>query len=190
MFYMVTMKCLPNRQPLSGIVAPDLLMQALDGRYRETTGIREPVFAADWHDWIVDARGLLAAFTRYIRENPRRWWLRHENRQYFTQVGRLALAGREWFAYGNPALLELPVVVPFQCSRQWAPDGPEWRSALARAGRIGPGGAGIGTFMSPCEKECGNAIVGASGSLIVLSPEGFAAPIGCAEARPAQPPLS
>ena len=268
-FYMVTMKCLPNRQPLSGIIAPgrcemnattramvncirtfhqgcaaiepiecftimpdhvhllvkirdqvgarlvgdggapaaggvggaparapaaarggsprrfaptilrletivELLMQALEGRYRETTGIREPVFAADWHDWIVDARGLLAAFTRYIRENPRRWWLRHENRQYFTQVGRLALGGREWFAYGNPALLELPVVAPFQCSRKWAPDGPEWRSALARAGRIGPGGAGIGTFMSPCEKECGNAIVGAGGSLIVLSPEGFA----------------
>ena len=246
-FYMVTMKCLPNRQPLSGIIAPgrcemnattrvncirtfhqgcaaiepiecftimpdhihllvkirdqvgarlvgdgggsprsfapsilrletivELLMQALEGRYRETTGIREPVFAADWHDWIVDARGLLAAFTRYIRENPRRWWLRHENRQYFTQVGRLALGGHEWFAYGNPALLELPVVVPFQCSRQWAPDGPEWRAAFARAGRIGPGGAGIGTFMSPCEKECGNAIVGASGSLIVLSPEGFA----------------
>ena len=23
--------------------------------------------------------------------------------------------------------------------------------------RIGPGGAVVGTFMSPCEKECGNA---------------------------------
>ena len=43
-----------------------------------------------------------------------------------------------------------------------------------RAERTGPGGAGIGTFMSPCEKECGNAIFKAGGSLIVLSPEGFA----------------
>ena len=152
----------------------ELLMQALEGRYRETTGIREQVFDAKWHDWIVAASGQLAAFTRYIRENPKRWWLRHINRQYFTQVGRLPLAGREWFAYGNPALLELPVVEPFQCSRKWAKDGPEWSAALARAGRIGPGGAGIGTFMSPCEKECGNAIFKAGGSLIVLSPEGFA----------------
>ena len=32
----------------------------------------------------------------------------------------------------------------------------------------------MGTFMSPCEKECGNAIYKAGGSLLVLSPEGFA----------------
>lgn len=152
-----------------------LLMQALEGRYAETTGLREQLFDARWHDWIVAADGQLAAFTRYIRENPKRWWLRHVNRQFFTQVGRLPFGGYEWFAYGNPALLELPVVEPFQCSRKWAKDGFEWRSALARAERIGPGGAGIGTFMSPCEKECGNAIFTAGGSLIVLSPEGFAA---------------
>lgn len=151
----------------------ELLMQALEGRYRETTGRREQVFAADWHDWIVAERGQLAAFTRYIRENPKRWWRRHVNRRFFTQVGRLAFGGREWFAYGNPALLELPVVEPFQCSRKWAKDGPEWRAALARAERIGPGGAGIGTFMSPCERECGNAILKAGGSTVVLSPEGF-----------------
>lgn len=151
-----------------------LLMQALEGRYAETTGIREQVFDACWHDWIVAARGQLAAFTRYIRENPRRAWLRQQNRRYFTQVGRLSLGRREWFAYGNPALIELPVLEPFRCSRSWTPDGPEWRAALSRAARIGPGGAGIGTFMSPCEKECGNAIFRAGGSLVVLSPEGFA----------------
>ena len=249
MFYMVTLKCLPERQALSAIVEPgrcemnpttramvncirnfhrecaaiepiecfsvmpdhvhllvkireqvrarlvgetspsprslastilrletivELLMQALEGRYRETTGRREQVFAAQWHDWIVAARGQLAAFTRYIRENPLRWWRRHVNRQFFTQVGRLTFGEREWFAYGNPALLELPVVEPFQCSRKWVKEGPEWRTALARAGRIGPGGAGIGTFMSPCEKACGNEIFKEGGSLIVLSPEGFA----------------
>ena len=112
-------------------------MQALEGRYREPTGRREQVFAAQWHDWIVAASGQLAAFTRYIRENPRRWWRRHVNRKFFTQVGQLALGGREWFAYGNPALLELPVVEPFQCSRKWVKDAPEWCAALARAGRIG-----------------------------------------------------
>ena len=78
-----------------------LLMQALEGRYSEVTGLREEIFEASWHDWIVMAE--------------------------------------------------------------------------ARASRIGPGGAGAGTFMSPCEKECGNAIYSAGGSLIVLSPEGFSA---------------
>lgn len=152
----------------------DLMMQALEGRYREVTGLREQVFEAGWHDWIVVAEGQLAAFTRYIRENPRRAFLRAENRRFFTSVRRVAFAGREWFAYGNAAILELPVVEPFRCSRKWAKDGAEWREAIGRAERIGPGGAGCGTFMSPCEKACGNAIYEAGGSLIVLSPEGFA----------------
>jgi REP element-mobilizing transposase RayT len=152
----------------------DLLMQALEGRYREVTGLREQVFEAGWHDWIVVAEGQLAAFTRYIRENPRRAFLREENRRYFTRVRRVNFAEREWVAYGNAALLELPVIEPFRCSRTWAKDGVEWREAMGRAERIGPGGAGCGTFMSPCEKACGNAIYQAGGSLIVLSPEGFA----------------
>ena len=150
-----------------------MLMQALEGRYAEVTGLREEVFEASWHDWIVKAEGQLAAFTRYIRENPRRAWLRQENRRYFSQVRRVTFAGREWFAYGNAALLELPVIEPFKCSRKWAEDGPEWREAVGRAARIGPGGAGAGTFMSPCEKLCGNEIFKAGGALIVLSPEGF-----------------
>ena len=132
------------------------------------------VFEKDWHDWIVLQHGQLAAFTRYIRENPRRAWLRCENRRFFTRPGKLAFAGREWFSYGNPALLELPVLEAFRCSRSWAADGAEWREAVGRAERIGPGGAGVGTFMSPCEKACGNAIFRAGGALVVLSPEGFA----------------
>ena len=152
----------------------DLLMQALEGRYREVTGLREQAFEASWHDWIVTAEGQLAAFTRYIRENPRRAFLREENRRYFTSVRRVSFAGREWFAYGNAAILELPVIEPFRCSRKWEEEGAEWREAVGRAERIGPGGAGCGTFMSPCEKACGNAIYQAGGALIVLSPEGFA----------------
>jgi hypothetical protein len=133
-----------------------------------------PVFEKTWHDWIVMKHGQLAAFSRYIRENPRRAWLRRENRRFFTRPGTLTFVGREWFSYGNAALLDLPVLEPFRCSRFWAEDGPEWREALSRASRIGPGGTGVGTFLSPCEKACGNAVYRAGGALVVLSPEGFA----------------
>ncbi len=150
-----------------------MLMQALEGRYAEVTGRREEVFEAGWHDWIVVAEGQLAAFTRYIRENPKRAWLRRGNRRFFSQVRRVSFAGREWFAYGNAALLELPVIEPLRCSRKWVEGGSEWREAVGKASRIGPGGAGVGTFMSPCEKLCGNEIFKAGGALIVLSPEGF-----------------
>ena len=195
MFYMVTIKCRKGVRALCEIVAPgkcqlSAITRAMVNCIRNfhlgckaiapeqlllrLFGLREQVFEAGWHDWIVVAEGQLAAFTRYIRENPRRAFLREENRRYFTRVRRVAFAGREWFAYGNAALLELPVIEPFRCSRKWVKDGVEWREAVGRAERIGPGGAGVGTFMSTCEKACGNAIYKAGGSLIVLSPEGFA----------------
>ena len=44
---------------------------------------------------------------------------------------------------------------------------------LDEAARIGPGGAGVSTFMSPLEKAVGNTIAKTGGGLIVLSPEGF-----------------
>ena len=47
----------------------------------------------------------------------------------------------------------------------------EGRQALSEI--VAPGRAGAGTFMSPCEKLCGNEIFKAGGALIVLSPEGF-----------------
>ncbi len=143
------------------------------GRHVLQSTAPQAIFERDWHDWIVKKGGQLAAFTRYIRENPRRAWLRHQNARYFGCVRKLSFAGREWFAYGNADLLDLPVIEPFRCSRKWADGGDEWREAVAKAARIGPGGAGVGTFMSPCEKACGNAIFKAGGALVVLSPEGF-----------------
>ena len=132
-----------------------------------------PIFERDWHDWIVKKDGQLASFTRYIRENGERTWRRRQNRRYFTTVRQIPFAGRLWHAYGNTDLLDLPVLEPFRCSRSWAEGGPEWREALGRAERTGPGGAGVGTFLSPCEKACGNAIFQAGGSFIVLTPDGF-----------------
>ena len=139
----------------------------------DPAGPPPPIFAREWHDWIVKKDGQLAAFTRYIRENGMRAWRRQRNRRYFTTVRDIVFAGRTWHAYGNAELLDLPVLEPFRCSRSWAEGGPEWSEALARAERTGPGGAGVGTFMSACEKVCGNAIFRAGGSLVVLSPEGF-----------------
>lgn len=155
------------------------LARALSRAYWEIAGPSAegarplPIFASEWHDWIVKKRGQLETFRRYIAENPTRAWLRRANAHYFGRVSEVDFCGRRWFAYGNAALLDLPVIQPFKCSRSLVKDSPEWNAFTAAAARIGPGGAGVGTFMSPCEKECGNAIARAGGSWIVLSPEGF-----------------
>ena len=132
-----------------------------------------PIFSRDWHDWIVKRDGQLDAFITYIRENPVRSWLRKSHREYFQRVNEIDFLGRKWYGYGNAALLGLPVLEPFRCSRKWVEGGPEWCEAVARASRLGPGGAGVSTFMSPCEKACGHALGLAGGRWIVLSPEGF-----------------
>lgn len=151
----------------------EMLMQAMEGRYREVTGKREQVFEATWHDWIVSRNGQLAAFTRYIRENPMRSWIRQSHREYFQRVNEVEFLGRRWYGYGNAALLQLPVLEPMRYSRKLVEGSDEWTAAVSRAERIGPGGAGVGTFMSPCEKACGHALGLAGGRWVVLSPEGF-----------------
>ena len=127
----------------------------------------------DWHDWIVKRDGQLATFRRYIRENAMRAALRRRNAKFFGAVRRVAFLGREWFAYGNTDILKLPVLQAIKGHRTTALGSTEWHHLVSSAARIGPGGAGVSTFMSPLEKECGNAIAKAGGKWIVLSPEGF-----------------
>ena len=134
---------------------------------------RPHCFERDWHDWIVMKDGQLAAFTRYIRENGFRAWLRRNHREYFGRVRRVNFLGREWFCYGNAAILDAPVLEAFKGHRTTIEGSDEWNAMIERASRIGPGGAGVSTFMSPLEKSVGRAIGLAGGRWVVLSPEGF-----------------
>ena len=101
----------------------------------------------------------------------------HQGRDWDGEVGRADACCREVGERGvgirRSKTLSLPVLEPFRCSRKWMENGSEWREAVARASRLGPGGAGVSTFMSPCEKACGHALGLAGGRWIVLSPEGF-----------------
>ena len=147
--------------------------------------LRESIFAFDWHDWIVKKSGQLAAFRKYIAENGTRAARRRAARQFFTRAREIAFQGRRYWAYGNEALLELPVIVAIKGHRRplaglVAPEAhPQGHlrgseALCAAASRIGPGGAGLSTFLSPLEKEAGNEIINAGGALIILSMEGFA----------------
>lgn len=137
------------------------------------SGALPPVFERRWHDWIVKKDGQLAAFRRYIGENPARSWLRKRNARFFGTVRTVSFGGREWFVYGNVAILDLPVLMAVRGHRATQPGSPEWEGLVGACARLGPGSAGVGTFMSPLEKECGNAIAKAGGKWVVLCPEGF-----------------
>lgn len=119
----------PERLRLETIVSQ--MMAALEGRYSEVTGLREEVFDARWHDWIVAKKGQLAAFTRYIRENPKRRWLRMSHPEYFCRVADLSFAGQTWKAYGNAALI---VLHPEGFGPRWHP--VRNKEALCAQGRM------------------------------------------------------
>jgi REP element-mobilizing transposase RayT len=146
------------------------------------------IFAPDFHDWIVKKDGQLEAFRRYIRENGERAARRRANRQFFTKARKIEWRGASYWAYGNEALLSLPVIVAIKghrarkdadgaASKTLGADGAapcntrQW--LLAAAARIGPGGAGVSTFLSPLEKEAAGVIESAGGARIALAMQGF-----------------
>lgn len=182
---------------VSGVAAPAATMG------QQEPPLQHPlqIFAPDFHDWIVKKDGQLEAFRRYILENPERAAIRRANRRFFTRARQIEWRGAKYWAYGNEALLALPVIVAIKGHRQkrdgvagatpatpglavaapaaTSPALPrpagggtrEW--LLAAAGRIGPGGAGVSTFLSPLEKEAAIAIEKAGGARITLAMQGF-----------------
>ena len=143
-----------------------------------------PIFESEWHDWIVKKEGQLAAFRKYILENPPRYAFRRANRQFFTRAREIVFRGTRYWAYGNESLLEHPVIVAIKGHRKGvaAVDAAPCKTSalpmntaglMAAAARIGPGGAGLSTFLSPLEKAAGNEIIKAGGDLIILSMTGF-----------------
>ena len=143
-----------------------------------------PIFETDWHDWIVKKAGQLAAFRKYILENAPRYARRRTNRRFFTRAREIVFRGVRYWAYGNESLLERPVIVAIKGHRKRVDAAgaiPCKTSAshmntmglMAAASRIGPGGAGLSTFLSPLEKAAGNEIIKAGGDLIILSMTGF-----------------
>ena len=71
------------RKTLTGDATPCPLKSAVRGalspRVAEDVGACAHIFRRAWHDWNVKRDGQFAAFTRYIRENLERAWLRKRN---------------------------------------------------------------------------------------------------------------
>ncbi len=103
-----------------------------DGNGAEASGFGRavpvpPIFERDWHDWIVMKRGQLDAFARYILDNPRRAWLRRENRQF----------SRGWASSRSPGASGSPTAT----RRCWSC--PCWNPSAVpvRGARTAPNGA-------------------------------------------------
>ena len=131
------------------------------------------LFAPGYHDRILTHRGQLKVLLRYIADNPRRLALIRQHPDYFTRINRLALAGRDYAAYGNPFLLNRPDRLQVQCSRRISPDAlaAETERLLDAAER---GAVLVSPCISPGEKAIARAALDAKLPLIALCENGFA----------------
>ena len=109
-----------------------------------------------FYDYLSLDMKMLRAFENYIRDNPARWQLRHDNPQWFRKqyaVQHARLPGETtWTAYGDATLLDHPRLLPVIVSTKI--------SEAARAAQISEilahvkqGAIPIGGFISPGERE-------------------------------------
>jgi hypothetical protein len=125
-----------------------------------------------WDDSIAFTPEAARRMRKYIDDNPFRTHLRQHS-DFCKCRTYHAKDGRQWWYYGNLSLVKLPTILAVECSRKILPDTPLWETWLETASTLSTTGAGIGTFMSPCEKAVQNTILQNGGSLIILLPQGI-----------------
>ena len=71
-----------------------------------------------YNDHILDRKGQLANFIKYIHDNPRRFALKRSNPDLFRVRKNIDIAGFTFSAQGNIFLLDAPELLQVQCSRK------------------------------------------------------------------------
>ena len=160
------------------------------------TGCREVGWQEGYVDNILFREGQLKRMAEYIRDNPRRLAEKRANPALFRRVVDLAIdlpvsgqaqnggvAGRycasaespkfkaHFQAIGNTGLLQMPVMLPVQCSRR---DFAYRRERLATGGwKILHNAAGeplVESTSTAFEKKCEDALICASKGAVLVSP--------------------
>jgi REP element-mobilizing transposase RayT len=155
-----------------------------------------------YNDRCVWRSGALAAFTRYLLDNPRRYCLKKANPDLFRRIEHLshpclppplplssssvgvhadtgfsvgvhADTGTTWTGYGNLFLLDKPEKRAVRVSRSATPAQIEAQKKNVLA-EAANGVVAVSPFISPGEREIAKAILDAEkGDVILLKPDGF-----------------
>lgn len=158
----------PNLVPVVGTI-----IKFLTEAYIQIKGpCNYPPIDPYWHDSIAFTPDAVERMKRYIDQNPHRANLR-KSTDFCKRHTYQAKDGKTWWYYGNLELVKRPTILPVECSRKILPGSELWDAWQRAADYIRSGCAGIGTFMSPCEKMVQSTILSAGGALIILLPEGI-----------------
>lgn len=147
------------------------------------------LFSEGYNDSILRGREQLQHMIAYVRDNPRRLLLKRQCSPYFTVHHNINVAGLNFDAVGNLALLQRPLLA-VHCRRHWTDD--ERQAFANQCLKASENGAVlIGAFISKAEQEIAHAANEHQHPMIHLVENGFPElfkPVGqsfyaCAEGR-------
>jgi len=131
----------------------------------------KPLWEKGFHDRILLYAGQLQNMIAYVRDNPRRLWLKKMKPEYFAVQHNVHWNDRCFSAVGNILLLDNPLCAVHVRSRFSEEDARNYMNACIVAARNGT--VLIGAFISPKEKQVLEVALNESFPIIVLLPHGF-----------------
>ena len=146
--------------------------------YNEQNSIEEkssiplkPLWEKGYHDRILLYAGQLQNMIAYVRDNPRRLWLKKMKPEYFAVQHNVHWNDYCFSAVGNILLLDNPLYAVHVRSRFSEEDARNYMNDCIVAARNGS--VLIGAFISPKEKQILEVALNECLPIIVLLPHGF-----------------
>lgn len=130
------------------------------------------LWSKGYTDGILDRKGQLETWKNYLRDNPKRLWIKRLYPDYFRVQRHVKVGTYECSAIGNRFLLSKPLRLQVQCSRSMTPEqiaeACDYYLQQARAGAVL-----VSPCISPGEKQIMRTAFEAGLPLILLQENGF-----------------
>lgn len=141
--------------------------------YSETQSRTLPLWEPGYNDRILMGKGQLRDWAHYLRDNPRRLWVKRRHPEWFTARHDITIGATPVAVMGNRFLLEHPCKAVVQCSRRM--NNEEIEEACRHFLSLAQGGAVlVSACISPGEKMVMRRAFEAGFPQIVLLENGFA----------------
>lgn len=130
-----------------------------------------PLFVKGYNDSILTGQGQLRHMMAYVRDNPRRLYIKRQHGSLFAIRRDIMVSGMRFDAVGNLALLQRPLKA-VHCRRRWTEDEQRaYTEACLTAS--GNGTVLIGAFISKAEQAIARSVRERHLPLIHLVENGF-----------------
>ena len=139
----------------------------------ETQSQKIPLWESGYNDRILYGKGQLESWVNYLRDNPRRAWVKRNNVEYFTARHGVTIGANQVSVMGNRFLLDYPYKVAVKCSRSMTEKEIE-DATVQYLSKANDGAVLVSPCISRGEKEVMRRAFDAGIPQIILLENGFA----------------